>query len=99
MGTGACGNIASVHDQALLTVYDNQVKMAALGAWLDSESAYRLMKEKVTEAKQGAKFARDQVHSPTRVSHAALCAPREVLWYHRWRQVKESAACQKYVTC
>lgn len=86
-GVGACGNIASVHEHALLTVYDHQVKMAALGAWLDSESAYRLMKEKVTEAKQGAKFARDQVQSPTRGSHALLCAPREVLWSRRWRNV------------
>jgi len=37
-----------------------EAKIAALTAWLDSESAYRLMAEKVKEAKEGAKFARAQ---------------------------------------
>jgi hypothetical protein len=37
-----------------------QAKIAALTAWLDSESAYRLMAEKVKEAHEGAKFARAQ---------------------------------------
>jgi len=35
-----------------------QAKTDALGAWLDSESAYRLMTEKEKEAKEGASFAR-----------------------------------------
>ena len=37
-----------------------EAKQAALEAWLDGESAYRLEVEKAKEAKQGAVFARSQ---------------------------------------
>eukprot|EP00284_Hemiselmis_tepida_P009545 CAMPEP_0174916642 /NCGR_PEP_ID=MMETSP1355-20121228/1929_1 /TAXON_ID=464990 /ORGANISM="Hemiselmis tepida, Strain CCMP443" /LENGTH=436 /DNA_ID=CAMNT_0016161659 /DNA_START=11 /DNA_END=1321 /DNA_ORIENTATION=+ len=37
-----------------------KVKMEALGQWLDAESKYRLEVEKVKEAKEGAKFARQE---------------------------------------
>ena len=37
-----------------------KVKMEALGQWLDAESKYRLEVEKMKEAKEGAKFARQE---------------------------------------
>mmetsp|Transcript_49235 Transcript_49235/g.98749 ORF Transcript_49235/g.98749 Transcript_49235/m.98749 type:complete len:394 (+) Transcript_49235:1-1182(+) len=50
------------HEQEVRNTTDKKLhdaKQAALKAWLDGESAYRLQKEKVKEARQGARYARE----------------------------------------
>ena len=57
------------------TAPDNRVVQAALGAWLDSESQYRLTVEKTKEADDGSKYAQNQYEK----YHTAFAAAQKVM--------------------